>query len=85
MHLRSVQSCDRGLGHPLQVLRPVVSWPGNTDTIFSLAYDAPRNRTITGAKDSQVHTIAFSWFLDRRGSSHCPGPNPHATQGAICC
>jgi hypothetical protein len=39
---------------PLQVLRPVANWPGNTDTIFSLAYDAPRNRIITGAKDSQV-------------------------------
>ena len=41
---------------PLQVLRPVASWPGNTDTIFSLAYDAPRNRIITGAKDSQVRS-----------------------------
>jgi hypothetical protein len=41
-------------GDPLQVLRPVASWAGNTDTIFSLAYDAPRRRIITGSKDSQV-------------------------------
>lgn len=49
-------SCNLVGGNPLQVLRPVASWPGNTDTIFSLAYDAPRNRIITGAKDSQVRS-----------------------------
>lgn len=63
----------RWLATPLQVLRPVASWPGNTDTIFSLAYDAPRNRIITGAKDSQVWASHELSLLGHRCLHGCTG------------